>query len=56
MSGLLRVASEGGKVAVRPVTIHGGSGNQWIATSEAERTGDQIVTSGFQKAGPGAEL
>lgn len=47
--------AEGGKVAVRPVTIMGASGSNWVVTSGLN-TGDQIVTSGFQKAGPGADV
>ena len=46
---------DGGKVAVRPVTILGASGNNWIVTSGLN-AGDQVVTSGFQKAQPGAEV
>ncbi|MBS0563893.1 MAG: efflux RND transporter periplasmic adaptor subunit [Proteobacteria bacterium] len=46
---------EDGKIAVRAVKILGSSGNNWI-TTDGLRTGDQIVTSGFQKAGPGAEV
>ncbi len=46
---------EGGKVAVRPVTILGASGSNWVVTSGLN-AGDQIVTSGFQKAGPGADV
>ncbi len=46
---------EDGKVAVRPVTILGSSGNNWV-TTDGLAAGDQIITSGFQKAGPGAEV
>ncbi|MCF1709530.1 efflux RND transporter periplasmic adaptor subunit [Tabrizicola sp. J26] len=46
---------EDGKIAVRPVTILGASGNNWVVSSGLN-AGDQIVTSGFQKAGPGAEV
>lgn len=46
---------EGGKVAVRPITILGASGNNWVVTAGLN-AGDQIVTSGFQKAGPGADV
>jgi len=46
---------EGGKVAVRPVTILGASGSDWVVTSGLQE-GDQFVTSGFQKAAPGAEV
>lgn len=44
---------EDGKIAVRPVTVLGTSGSDWVVTSGL-KDGDQIVTSGFQKAGPGA--
>jgi membrane fusion protein (multidrug efflux system) len=47
--------AEGGKVAVRSVTIMGASGSNWVVTSGL-KAGDQIVTSGFQKAGPGADV
>lgn len=46
---------DGGKIAVRAVTILGASGNNWIVTSGLN-AGDQVVTSGFQKAQPGAEV
>ena len=44
---------EEGKVAVRPVSILGASGNQWEVT-EVLKDGEQIVTAGFQKSGTGA--
>ncbi|GLS88087.1 hemolysin D [Cypionkella aquatica] len=47
--------AEGGKIAVRPVTILGASGGDWVVTSGL-KDGDQIVTAGFQKAGPGADV
>jgi len=46
---------EDGKVAVRPVTVLGASGSDWVVT-DGLKDGDQIVTSGFQKAGPGAAV
>lgn len=46
---------EDGKIAVRPVTVLGASGNNWVVSSGLN-AGDQIVTSGFQKAGPGAAV
>ncbi|MDP3340409.1 efflux RND transporter periplasmic adaptor subunit [Frigidibacter sp.] len=46
---------EDGKVAVRPVTVLGASGSDWVVTSGL-KDGDQIVTSGFQKAAPGAAV
>lgn len=46
---------EDGKIAVRPVTVLGTSGSDWVVTSGL-KDGDQIVTSGFQKAGPGAPV
>lgn len=46
---------EGGKIALRPVTIAAGAGNRWV-TSGGLKPGDQIVMSGFQKAAPGAAV
>ena len=46
---------EAGKIVVRPVTVVGASGSNWVVSSGL-KDGDQIVTSGFQKAGPGAEV
>jgi len=46
---------EGGKVVKRPIEISGSEGNQWVVSSGLN-DGDQIVTSGFQKAGIGAEV
>lgn len=46
---------EEGKVAVRPVTVLTASGNSWVI-SQGLKTGDQVVTSGFQKAAPGAAV
>lgn len=46
---------EDGKIAVRPVTVLGASGNNWVVTSGLN-PGDQIVTSGFQKVAPGASV
>lgn len=46
---------EDGRIAVRPVTVLGTSGSDWVVTSGL-KDGEQIVTSGFQKAGPGAEV
>lgn len=44
---------EEGKVAVRPVTTVTGSGNRWVVGGGL-KSGDAVVTSGFQKAAPGA--
>lgn len=60
-SAVMRVANgnanvwvvEDGKIAERGVTILGSSGRFWV-TTEGLKTGDQVVTSGFQKARPGA--
>ncbi len=46
---------EDGKVAVRELTILSSSGNQWVTTSGLA-DGDRLITSGFQKAGPGAPV
>lgn len=46
---------EDGKIAVRPLTVLGASGNQWVVTAGL-KDGEQIVTAGFQKAGPGAAV
>lgn len=46
---------EDGKVAVRPVEILTGSGNEWV-TIDSLKAGEQVITSGFQKVGPGAEV
>ncbi|MEF2074542.1 efflux RND transporter periplasmic adaptor subunit [Consotaella aegiceratis] len=46
---------EDGKVAVRDLTILAASDNNWVVTSGLNE-GDQVVTSGFQKAGPGAPV
>lgn len=46
---------EDGKIAERGVSIVGSSGRFWV-TNDGLNSGDQIVTSGFQKAGPGAEV
>jgi membrane fusion protein (multidrug efflux system) len=46
---------EDGKVAQRPVRIAAASGHDWIVT-DGLRTGDQVITSGFQKTGPGAPV
>lgn len=46
---------DGGKIAVRQVTVLGASGSNWIVTAGL-KAGEQIVTSGFQKAAPGAEV
>lgn len=46
---------EEGKVAVRPVTTVTGSGNRWVVGSGL-KSGDAVVTSGFQKAAPGAPV
>lgn len=42
-------------VAVRPVEIAAASGNRWIITRGLQ-DGDVVITSGFQKAGPGAPV
>lgn len=46
---------DNGTVAVRPVEIAAASGNRWIITSGLQ-DGDAVITSGFQKAGPGAPV
>ncbi|WP_332304869.1 efflux RND transporter periplasmic adaptor subunit [Rhizobium sp. GR12] len=46
---------EGGKIALRRVTIVTGAGNRWV-TSSGLKPGDQIVLSGFQKVAPGAAV
>lgn len=46
---------DNGAVAVRPVEIATSSGNQWIVT-EGLKDGDVVITSGFQKIGPGAPV
>ncbi|WP_312525885.1 efflux RND transporter periplasmic adaptor subunit [Paracoccus sp. (in: a-proteobacteria)] len=46
---------EDGKVAVRNLTILSSSGNQWVTTAGLV-DGDELITSGFQKAGPGAPV
>jgi len=44
-----------GKVAQKPVTVATSSGTDWIVTSGLSE-GDQVITSGFQKTGPGAPV
>lgn len=44
-----------GKIAERDLEILSASGNTWVVT-EGLSAGDIIVTSGFQKAEPGAEV
>lgn len=46
---------EDGKVAVRPLTVLTASGNAWVVTAGLN-PGDQIITSGFQKIAPGADV
>ncbi|MDQ6438089.1 efflux RND transporter periplasmic adaptor subunit [Mesorhizobium sp. LHD-90] len=46
---------ENGKVVVRPVEIMTGSGNNWVTTGSLA-AGDQVITSGFQKVAPGAQI
>lgn len=46
---------EDGIIAVRPIKVEGSSGNNWV-TTDGLKDGDQIVTSGFQKAAPGGEV
>lgn len=46
---------EDGKVAVRDLTILAASGNQWVTTAGL-KNGDAVITSGFQKAAPGAPV
>ena len=46
---------EDGKIAVRPVKILTTSESNWVII-DGLKPGDQIVTSGFQKAAPGAEV
>lgn len=46
---------ENGTVAVRPVKVAGTAGNKWVI-QEGLKAGDQVITSGFQKTGPGAAV
>ncbi|WP_266064458.1 efflux RND transporter periplasmic adaptor subunit [Brucella intermedia] len=46
---------EGGKVAVRPVTIATAAGNQWVIR-DGLKAGENVITSGFQKIAPGATV
>lgn len=46
---------EGGKVAVREVTVLTASESSWVTTSGLKQ-GDQIITSGFQKIAPDAPV
>lgn len=46
---------ENGVVTVRPVEIMTGSGNEWVTTGGLA-AGDQVITSGFQKVVPGAQV
>jgi len=46
---------EDGKVAVRPVTIVTSAGNKWVINNGL-KPGDAVITSGFQKVGPGAAV
>lgn len=46
---------DGGKVAVRDVTVLTASGNNWVTTAGLQ-AGDEVITSGFQKVGPGADV
>lgn len=46
---------EDGVVTVRPVEIVTGSGNDWVTTGGLV-AGDQVITSGFQKVAPGAQV
>ncbi|MFC3311457.1 efflux RND transporter periplasmic adaptor subunit [Falsigemmobacter intermedius] len=46
---------ENGAVAVRPVKVAGTAGNEWVI-QEGLKAGDQVITSGFQKTGPGAPV
>lgn len=45
---------EDGKIAVRELTVVTADGNRWVTSGLKE--GELIVVSGFQKAGPGAEV
>ncbi|MDQ2066008.1 efflux RND transporter periplasmic adaptor subunit [Xinfangfangia sp. CPCC 101601] len=46
---------DAGAVAVRPVEVVTSEGNLWILSSGLKE-GDQVITSGFQKIGPGAPV
>lgn len=46
---------EDGKVAVRNLTVLTASENRWVITGGLKE-GDEIITSGFQKIGPGAPV
>lgn len=46
---------EDGKVAVRTLTILADSGSEWVTTAGL-KTGDAVITSGFQKVAPGTAV
>lgn len=46
---------EEGKVAQKPVTVATARGSDWIVTGGLSE-GDQVISSGFQKTGPGAPV
>lgn len=46
---------ENGTVAVRTLTILTSDANNWVVT-DGLNPGDQIITTGFQKVGPGAQV
>lgn len=46
---------DNGMVAVRQVQIASASGTNWIVT-EGLKSGDQVITAGFQKVAPGAAV
>lgn len=46
---------EDGVVTLRPVEILTGSGNDWV-TINSLTAGEQVITSGFQKVAPGAQV
>lgn len=46
---------EDGVVTVRPVEIMTGSGNDWVTTGGLA-AGDEVITAGFQKVAPGAQV
>jgi len=46
---------ENGKVSERAVEVAVAAGNEWVTTTGL-RTGDRVITSGFQKIKPGAPV
>ena len=63
MAAVMRVAKgapsawvvENGTVAARPLTVLTSDESNWVVT-DGLKPGDQIITAGFQKTGPGAPV